>query len=148
MPDKFIYEIGGKTYIQAPLVLGQFQQLMKLLEGVVFSGELTPLSLMRIIGDKLPQAMAIVLTPENIKLKDKDIHALASELAFEIPPEIVLQVIEDFFDCNPIPSLLERIGTMAEKISHAMIKTGSMNSSASSREEISRKETVSSGDTA
>ena len=144
----FVYEIGEKLYLQKPLVLGQIRQMMKAIEGLVIPGEVNPLGLIPVLGDKLPLALAIVLTPEGVSLKDKDIHSLASEIEFEISPETSLQAVEDFFVCNPVPSLLERLGGMAEKISKAMSKeTGLKNSSAPLPEEILPKETESSGAT-
>jgi len=148
MAEKYSYEIDGRTYIQKPLVLGQIRQMMKLLEGVVIPSGVDTLGLISVLGDKLPLAIAIVLTPEDVNLKDKDIQSLAPELEFEMPPELAIQVIEDFFDCNPLPSLLERLAGMAEKITSQMKRrngTGLKNSSASSEAEISQKETVSSG---
>lgn len=135
MPEKFEYEIGGKKYIQRPLVLGQINQLMKLLQGVVIPSGVDTLALVSSLGDRLPRAIAIALTPEGASLKDKDINALAEELEFEISPEQTLQVVEDFFVCNPIPSLLEKIGDMAGKITSQMKRRngdGLTNSSASS----------------
>lgn len=146
---KYEYEIGGKKYIQRPLVLGQVRQLMKLLQGLVFPKDINTIELIALLGDRLPQAIAIVLTPDGVNLKDKDINAIASDLEFEISPETTIEVIENFFDCNPIPSLLEKVSGMAQKIGKAMIKeqmeTGSTPSSVSLLEETSPKETQSSG---
>jgi len=143
--ESFKYEIGGKKYTQNPLVLGQVGQLMRIVEGMVIPSGVDTLGLISALGDKLPLAIAIVLTPEGVTLKDKDIHALASELEFEMPPEMAIQVIEDFFTCNPIQSLLERIGSMAGKIAGKIQTTGSKPSSASSAEETLQSETASSG---
>ena len=145
---EFTYEIGGKKYIQKPMFLGQIRQLMNLMQGIVIPHDIDTMGLVSLLGDKLPLALAIVLTPEGVSLKDKDIHSLASEIEFEISPETSLQAVEDFFVCNPVPSLLERLGGMAEKISKAMSKeTGLKNSSAPLPEEILPKETESSGAT-
>lgn len=156
MQEKFTYEIGGKKYTQRALVLGQTRQLKNVIEGIVIPkgikgmGETElMLAIVGVVGDKLPDALAVVLTPEGVELKDKDLKALAREIEFAIPPDQAFQVIEDFFDCNPIASLLERlsgaIGKIAEKI--PAMGSGSKILSASSPAEISREETVFSGDT-
>lgn len=160
---QFTYEIGERTYIQRPLVLGQMRQLISTMQGLVIPADIDTIGLVSVLGDKLPLALAIVLTPLHpplskggiegsygAVLKDKDIPALANELEFAVTPEQTLQVIEDFFSCNQISLFLESIGKMTEKISTAMTKTketGSHNSSASSQEETLQKETQYSGTT-
>ena len=147
MNEKYKYEIGGKTYIQIPLVLGQVGQLMKLLQGLVIMRGIDTLGVVARLGDRLPQTIAIIITPDGLKLQDKDIQSLAGEIEFVISPEQTLQVIEDFFACNPIASHLEKLSGMAEKITAQMKRgNGLTNSPASSPEETSRKETQSSGD--
>ena len=148
--NEFKYEIGDKTYIQRPLVLGQMRQLTNTIKGLVIPADVDTLGLISALGDKLPLAIAIVLTLDGAALKDKDIYALAADIEFEILPEQTLQVIEDFFECNPIASLLESIGKMTEGISKAMNKmreTGSNPSSASLPGEILPEEMESSGTT-
>lgn len=140
----FQYDIGGKKYIQRPLVLGQIRQLMRAIEGVRIPQDIDTIGLISALGNKLPIAIAIVLTDET-PLKDKDIDSLASQIEFEISPETTAQVVEDFFACNPIVSLLERISGMANKISETIKVTGLESSSASSAEETLQKETQSSG---
>lgn len=146
MPEKFNYEIGGKTYIQKPLVLGQIRQMINLLQGIVIPGNTDAIGLITLLGDKLPIAIAIVLIPEDVDLKNKDIRALADEIEFEISPELSMQVIEDFFVLTPIVSLLERLKGMANKIGEKIVETSLRKSAPSSVEEISQKETASFGE--
>lgn len=145
--NEFTYEIGGKKYTQKKLVLGQLQQLLGLLPGLRF-GSTEPLAVMAALGDKLPQALAVVLIPEGVALKDKDLPALAGEIAFAVEPETAMQVVEDFFTCTPVPSLLERLTAMADTIRAALNRAnGSGSSSSSSPEGTSSNATPSSGDT-
>jgi len=141
------YEIDGEIYEQKPLVLGQMGQLTELLKGVVIPPDINRLGVISLLGNKLPAALAVVLTPKGCKVRDKDIEAVEKELEFSMSPEIAIQVIEDFFTCNPIQSLLEQIGGMVEKITEQIEIPGSTNSSASSQAETSPKEKKSSGDT-
>jgi hypothetical protein len=142
----FKYEIGDRTYFQKPLVYGQIRQLEKLLKGVQFPGEITKSAIIGMFGDKILQAIAIVLHEENKPLRDKDIEALATQLEFDILPEQIFGVMEDFFDCNPIASLSAKLTGTMEKITLKIKETTSKISSASSHPEILQEETKSSGD--
>lgn len=116
MSDIKTYQIGSKTYEQRPLVLGQLRQLLQLLCDVEVSLERGALGLVAALGDKLPKALAVVLTEKGQSPADKDLDAAAAELEFAISPEQALEVVEDFFDCNPIVSLLDRVGQMIGKL--------------------------------
>jgi len=138
------YTIGGKTYIQTPLVLGQVRQLINLLEGITIPHDFNTLSLISAIGDKISLALAILLTEESKPLKDKNLDQLANELEFEISTEMTIEVIEHFFDLNNIVYLSEKLGNIALRISKSM--TGSMNSASFSQEETLQSEMKSFGD--
>lgn len=142
------YQIDGTTYTQRPLVLGQLRQLRQVLTGFVVPSNLTPADIIASLEDKLPQALAILLTPEGAKIKDKDLDALASELENSLELETAIEVIEDFFTCNPVASLANKLAGMAEKM-RGMIKTktGSSSSSSNLPTETLPGETESSGDT-
>lgn len=140
------YQIGDKTYVQKKLVLGQWRQLLDLLKGLSIPQDLGAREIVPVFGDKLSHALAIVLTEEGKHVRNKDMIALASELEFAIEPEMVLQVVEDFFDCNPIPSLLKRMSGIMGKISGKVGATGSKMSASSSPTETSPNGTPSSGD--
>lgn len=120
------YEIGGKTYIQKALVLGQISQLTALLGDVSFFTGYGPMGIISALGDKLPRAVAIVLTPEGVPLKSKNISEVEDAVS-ELDPLITVQVVEDFFICNPVVAIFERLTGMAEKI-NGMLKIGSNNS--------------------
>ena len=107
------YEINEKKYTQKKLVLGQIGALAQLLASARFMGA-DPLSLISSLGELLPQALAIVLVPDGMHPADKDLLAMERDL-YEAEPETALQVVEDFFDCNPLPSLLEKIAGLMEK---------------------------------
>jgi hypothetical protein len=128
MPDviKKEYKIGEKVYFQLPLKMGQVSQIIGLLKDVNLPNEITALSIISVLGDKLSQAIAIVLHDPEVSLKDKNIKQFASDLEFEISPEVALEVVEDFFDITPISLLLGRVGKTVEKITEKMKKeTGS-----------------------
>lgn len=145
MAQEFTYEIAGKQYYQKPMVLGQWRQFLDVIKGLSIPGNVDPWGLANLLGDNLPLALAVVLNPEGVALKDKDLPALADELEFSIEPDTVVQVIEDFFACNPLPSILERLSQAAGILS-GMMKTSSNPSSSPSPPETSPGGTPSSGD--
>lgn len=141
------YLIGDKTYIQKPLVLGQWRQLLDLFKDLQIPHEFDVCKIMSVLGDKLSHALAIVLVEEGKSIRDRDIAAIASQIEFEISPESIFQIIEDFFACNPMPLLLNRLSGMMQKlIPQAMTETGLTNSASPSRMAISPNETKSYGD--
>lgn len=144
------YEIDGKIYVQKPLVLAQIKQMTGVIAKVMqlggFDLNAGPLGLIDTLGDELPTAMAIVLTPEGTDPRTKDIPALAEILELHMTLEQGVQVITDFFDCNPILLLLGKLQGMIGSIKKAIpTKTGLTSSPASLQAEISPKETQSSG---
>ncbi len=118
--EKFTYTIGGKKYIQRPIVLGQIMLLAQLWKYMPAIPDFRPQTLIATLGLKLPDALAIVLLPEDGKITDKrdegKLRFLADELSFSIEPETIVQVIEDFFDCNPIAFLFEKLSGATEKL--------------------------------
>lgn len=110
------YDLGGTTYVQRPLVLGQIRQLLEQLDGLTFDAAAGVAAIVSALGDRLPLALAVVLTPEGSSPRGKDLPALADEIEFGISPDQVLEVIEDFFGCNPVASLLERLTGMMQTL--------------------------------
>lgn len=120
------YKIGEKTYTQKKLVMGQVNQIINLLKNVDLPADPTAINLIGALGDKLAEAIAIVLHDPEIPLKDKDVKKLSKDIEFEMEPEQMLEVVEDFFDLTPISSLLERVGKTVERIAEKMkTETGS-----------------------
>jgi hypothetical protein len=135
------YTIGGKAYVQKPLVLGQFRQLLDLLKGTSIPANAGVVGVIVALGDKVPVALAIVLVEdgkssdeEEKYLKERDIEALAAGVEFAITPGMVLEVIDDFLACNPLSSHLEKVAGMMGWIARMMpaMTTGSPNSASSS----------------
>jgi hypothetical protein len=146
------YEIGGKTYEQRPLVLGQWRQLVGLLADVeippgnILQGLITALE----ERGRLDKALAVVLTEQGKSPRDKDLDLAASELEFLITPQQIAGVIGDFFTCNPASSILNQLGGVFLKVIHCLQQgglttTGSSSSAFFSREETGANEKASSG---
>ena len=75
MSEKFVYEIGGKKYIQKPLVLGQIDQLIEFMQGIRLPVEISASSIIFVLGGKLSKAIAIILCEAGKHLKDKDVSS-------------------------------------------------------------------------
>ena len=113
------YEINGIVYRQRPLVLGQLAALGELLEAVTIR-ELTVQGIIQAFGDRLADAMAVVLVPQGQKVRDRDLNALARELDEHMTIETALEVVADFLHFNPISSLFERIRAITARINTAL----------------------------
>lgn len=164
------YKIAGKSWTQRPLVLGQVQQLLTVIKGLMIPPGAGVLQLVEILGDRLPIALAIVLVEEGKEIRERVgirvslndgvmvpewyqnlevMAAIASEIFAVIDIETTIKVVTDFLACNPVSGLLDQLIGLMEKGSALMPLVqgiGSTPSSASSPEETSPSETVSFGD--
>lgn len=141
------YSIGGKKYEQAPLVFGQWRQLQEVLNGLRVSASMNPVALLSTLGDRVPLLLAVVLTPAGSSPKGKDLPALADELEFSITTDQLFEVLDDFFTCNPVASLREKLAGVIQSIRNKLPKlTQLTTSSVASPEETSHAEIKSSGD--
>jgi hypothetical protein len=141
------YAIGGRTYVQTPLVLGQFQQLFDLLEETMLPLNAGAIGMITALGSKLSSALAIVLTEEGKTPQDKDLAALAEKIKYAITAEMAVEIVDDFFICNPLPLILKKIAGLMSAIGGMMPKTGdgSQSSASSSATETLQSGTPSSG---
>jgi hypothetical protein len=155
-----IYEVEGRKYTQKKLVLGQIAQLMELLKETTIPSllllsrdndnpglSINADGISRLLGEKLPRAVAIAIAEEGVPLADKDLDQLESHVRWNFDPETTMKVVEDFFTCNPIVSLLEMYVGMMKKMKESIVKTGSKKSVSCSPGETSRSAAGSSGDT-
>jgi len=158
--ELFIYEVEGKRYVQKKLVLGQIAQLMDLLKETTIpamfsladdAGDMklsfNAGAVAALLGERLPRAVAIVLTEEKVPLPEKDLERLTGEVRWAFDSEITMRVVEDFFTCNPIVSLLERYVGMMKNMRESIARSGSKTSAFFSPGETSRSARGSSGDT-
>jgi hypothetical protein len=144
------YTINGVCYEQTPIVLGQTIQLAKIMASV--EGEITDLaSFISVAGDRLPELMAVVLTPKGGSKRGKDITRLADEFHDHATLEDMEAVVSDFFTCNPnIPSLLQKIenmtGVVGNLIGRVTLRLLSNSFASSLHEATSPNETPSCGE--
>lgn|GEM_PF-623751 len=141
---EFKYEIGGKTYIQRPLVLGQIRQLTAVLRETPVSIFLDEMEMARLLINNAGLAIAVVITEEGTKPQDKDVEQLAKDLEFTMDAETMAQVVQDFFVCNPVVSIYGRVSEMVKAI-QTIPAAGSTRPVSSSPEETSQGATGSSG---
>jgi hypothetical protein len=109
------YQIGERSYVQRPLVLGQLQQLLPFLGSVkVKRGEISDLMGMFSNGNRISAALAVVLIDEGITVREAldRVEERAVEIHYSITADQILEVLEDFFVCNRSSSVLERLLTL------------------------------------
>ena len=143
----FKYEIGGVKYTQQALVWAQMKQLKNLLHGIKFEGGFDIMNLIDVLGDKLSRAVAIVLREDGKSLKEKDIDVLEESLDDALELEVVVGIVDDFFLCNRIGSLLEKLKKVFGNLIPEMDLTALTDQSPLSQEVTSQSRKKSSGDT-
>jgi hypothetical protein len=108
------YQIGERSYVQRPLVLGQLQQLLPFLGSIqVKRGEI--FDLMGIFANgRISAALAVVLIDEGITVREAldRVEERTVEINYSITADQILEVLEDFFVCNRSSSVLERLLTL------------------------------------
>ena len=114
--QEFEYQIDDKTYVQRKLVLGQIEQLMDIIEGLELRTDMKPEEVLVVLKKKIPSGLAIILCEKGTKLADKDIDALAEELKFSVDADQAMEIVSDFFVCNPIVSLLGKLRDAGDKV--------------------------------
>lgn len=149
------YDLRGRKYVQRPLVLGQIQEFLPLIEKVKFSKGADALTIAKSLGGDLGRALAIVLLeegkdepePEKIRAAMERLDERSKEIPYFIEAEQTLEVIEDFFACNRASSILERLGKMMKEISASLkVKSSTLKKfSGTSPAETSPEEKKSSG---
>jgi hypothetical protein len=134
---EYRYEIDGKIYIQRALVLGQISQIIEILKGIEIPSTIDALGVVKLLENKLPDVLAIVLVEEGTKLKDKDLAELVETLRESMSIETAIEVTENFFDLNRIASVFEKLTGIMTLIRPLKTKkqTGSETPSSPSPEE-------------
>jgi hypothetical protein len=130
------YKIGGREYIQRPLVLLQVEQLAVFIAGMSIPAGTTVPGLVSMLGSRISEGLAIILTPEGVGIDEKDLAEIAGHLRRHVDIDTAVKAVEDFLSCNPVGSVFDKLtGVMggAGALATAM-KGGSPSSSASSPE--------------
>ncbi|MBE0596852.1 MAG: hypothetical protein IH614_06270 [Desulfuromonadales bacterium] len=111
------YEINAVKYEQRPLVLGQWRQLLAVIEGLeIPAGDVQQVLAALAASQRLEQAAAVVLIPTGQQPREKDNAAIAAELEWSATVEDLAQVVADFFTCNLAPSNLERLTGIIDQV--------------------------------
>jgi len=139
------YEIGDKAYVQRTLVLGQWKELGAILKNIAIPNDINPISLVTSLGNNLFAVMAVILTEDGRSPRGKNIPQLAEEIEYGITPETAIETLSDFFDFNPIPSLLNNLWNLAKIVREKTMEIGLTSSAFSSAAVTSPDETGSSG---
>lgn len=112
------YTIGGRIFVQRPLVLGQIEQLLNLLGRVRIPAEVSASGVVAMLSREglLPRALAVILTEKGTKAKDKNVEALADFFAEEVDFATALEAVARFFEINRPESILTRLAELTESL--------------------------------
>lgn len=114
--EEKVYDVGGKKFVQRKLVWGQAKQLIKEIEGVELPSDFVPKDVIKVLETKLPKLIAIVLIPEGESARAKNNEAMLEFFEWEMSLDQTMEIIEDFFVCNPIPLWLDKVGSGMTKM--------------------------------
>lgn len=138
------YEINGKKYTQRKMVLAQLLLLTAAMEGIILTS-FRPFALLAAFGDKLLPTLAILLLPAGCvtpdAIKERNLQEIAADLE-AAPVDLLMEIVNDFLDCNRPSWILEQMGSLLGKIFPAI---GSISSSAALPTETSPAGTPFSG---
>lgn len=104
------YVVGGKSFVQRKLVWGQAKQLIREIEGVELPSAFSPKDVLKVLESRIPKLITIVLIPEGESARTKKNEEMLEFFEWEMSLEQTMEIIEDFFVCNPIPSWLDKVG--------------------------------------
>ena len=157
------YNMGDKTFVMKPLVLGQVKLLSNLLKDRfpedMSMSDMTVLDIIGKVQDILPEVFAIILIEKGSVsdlnprlLKNRNLTEQAEEFESILDLNIALEVCNDFFECTPLISAFQTlIGLIAPQSIEALnvtqrsesktISTGSTESFSTSAAETSSNET-------
>lgn len=142
------YIINGATYTQRTLVLGQIKQLTDALADVNIPSGSGVGQVAGLIGEHLPWCAAVILQPEGVTHRDKDLTAMEAEFAEHLDIVTADKVIDDFFALTPAETIARLLGRLRGMFAVAQVGgAGSTKPSSSSAAATSPSETPSSGDT-
>lgn len=122
------YEIGGKAFWQGPLVLGQVEYLLPIIEGLTFeTGDAAALG--KALGPKLYAALAVVLVEDGqtqgdlVDLLDQGkIEERAAFFRKNIAWSTAAEVVSAFFTHNPITSMPELLATLNRAVTGSLAR--------------------------
>ncbi len=143
------YEIGGRKFVQRPLVLGQLDQILNLLAGIKFPNVSDIRAVVAILAgeDLMARALAIVLCEADKGPRDKDLEALTEFMKENADLVTTLAVVEDFFDLTRPESVFGKLAEMGIALQAKMEAEGLTSLSALSPPATSPRGTKSSGAT-
>lgn len=129
------YTINGKKYVQKGLVLGQIQELLKILSAITnkMSDEqiiniisdsdqgqtikdqqikskqkLNSFGIMSLVGDSITKAMITILCPANTPLYKRDKTDMEEDF-YNCDPDTVMEVINDFLLINQDSQIFKKM---------------------------------------
>ncbi|MGA2332586.1 MAG: hypothetical protein ABSG75_12575 [Syntrophales bacterium] len=134
------YQIGDKTFVQRPLLIGQVIPLVENLQGIEIDS-IDAKSIMRALGPRLTRILAVVLIPEGVKVKDRVLEDIESYLDEFLSITTAMEIISDFFTQTPLSSLLDVTKRLMDEGSKSLKMIAELSSSSLDSSKTSAKET-------
>jgi hypothetical protein len=114
--SKKVYIVGGRNYVQEPLVLGQWKQLLTTIKLPDDGKSISTQTIFSIIGENIVNVVAILLREEGKPLREKGVEELAENIGFEMSIDTATEVLDDFFLMNDIGLIMKAIEGLMDKI--------------------------------
>ena len=114
--SKKVYIVGGRNYVQEPLVLGQWKQLLTTIKLPDDAKSISTQTIFSIIGENIVNVVAILLREEGKPLREKGVEELAENIGFEMSIDTATEVLDDFFLMNDIGLIMKAIEGLMDKI--------------------------------
>jgi hypothetical protein len=117
------YVIGGKRYVQNKLSWGQVLHVVGLLRGADLRQAGGIFGVIEALGPKLPELLAVALVPEGQSPERTPEELAETAAALAANPEVMFEALSDFFVCNPVVSLAEKMTGTIQTITAALKPT-------------------------
>ncbi len=122
------YLIGEVKYWQDELVLFQQEELGKLIAHVFQDNITVKVLIEELLAKKLlTRAFAIILTPVDKKIKEKNIDEVEQHLRENMTLTVQVEVLQDFFACNRLAfQKLKEAGEKSKNLMATILDTGNL----------------------
>jgi hypothetical protein len=134
------YEIGDRTFIQRPLLIGQVIPLIENLQGIELKS-MDPKSIMGALGPRLTKILAVLLIPEGVRPKDRDLDEIQAHLDDYLAATTATEIMTDFFVFTPPSSLLSAVKALIDQGSESLKMVTDLSGSSADSSKTSARET-------
>lgn len=117
------YDIDGRRYEQKKMTWGQTLLVIGILRGADLRPGGGIFGVIEALGPKLPELLAVALVPAGQSPERTPDQLAELRQALEANPEVMFEALSDFFDCNPVVSLAEKMAGTIQTIAAVLHPT-------------------------